>query len=161
MISKWHCGISDAYTIRRVVGVPEEAVMRWTAYQLRMPLYSTTVTWARPLRGGRYSFKWANLKMLGMSEGIYILWYPETEASPFQVVYVGQGIIQHRINHHRGNHSRILEKVVPRRLLLTWAVVPSLEDRNGIERYLSETLRPLVGEAWLAVFPLRVNLPGW
>ena len=135
--------------------------MKWTSYQLRMPLYSTTVSWARPLRGDWYSFKWANLKLLGMKEGIYILWYPETVARPFHVVYVGQGIIQNRINHHRGKHSRILHKVEPRRLRLTWTVVPSLADRNAIERFLSETLRPVVGESWPDVLPLRVNLPGW
>ena len=135
--------------------------MRWTAYQLRMPLYSTTVSWARHLRGGWYSFKWANLKILGMSEGIYILWYPETEARPFQAVYVGQGIIRNRIDHHRGNHSRILHKVVARYLRLTWTIVPSVIDRNAIERYLAETLQPLVGEAWPDVLPVRVNLPNW
>ena len=135
--------------------------MRWTAYQLRMPLYSTTVSWARPLRGGWYSFKWANLRLLCMAEGIYILWYPETDTRPFQVMYVGQGIIRNRVDHHRGNHSRILHKVVARHLRLTWTVVPSIADRNAIERYLAETLRPVVGEAWPGVLPLRVNLPGW
>ena len=135
--------------------------MRWTTYQLRMPLYSTTVLWARPVRGGWHSFKWTNLKSLGMAEGIYILWYPETDIRPFQVMYVGQGIIRNRIDHHRGQHSRILDKVVARHLRLTWAVVPSIADRNAIERYLSETLRPLVGEVWPDVLPMQVNLPDW
>ena len=75
-------------------------------------------------------------------------------------MYVGQGIIRNRIDHHRGQHSRILDKVVARHLRLTWAVVPTLAYRNGIERFLSETLRPLVGEAWPDVLPIRVNLPG-
>ena len=128
---------------------------------MRMALYATTVKWARPLRGGWHSFKWANLTILGMSEGIYILWYPETTDRPFQVVYVGQGIIRNRIDHHRGKHSRILHQVEPRFMRLTWTVVPSLADRNAIERYLSETLRPEVGEAWPDVVPMRVNLPDW
>ena len=96
-----------------------------------------------------------------MSEGIYILWYPETDLHTFQVVYVRAGIIRNRIDHHRGNHSRILHKVVARHLRLTWTVVPSIAGRNAIERYLAESLRPVVGEAWPDVLPLRVNLPGW
>ena len=43
--------------------------MNWNAYQLRMALYETTVRWVRPIRGGWHSFKWANLKSLGMAEG--------------------------------------------------------------------------------------------
>ena len=135
--------------------------MKWTAYQLRMPLYSTTVLWARPLRGDWHSFKWANLKSLGMAEGIYILWYPETATRSFQVVYVGQGIIQSRIGHHRGNYSRILHRLDAKRLRLTWALVPDQKVRDGVERYMAETLRPLAGEVWPAALPVRVNLPDW
>ena len=92
--------------------------MRWTNYQLSMTFTSKTVTWARPLKGGWHSFKWANLNLLGMQQGIYILWYPETDRRAHQVAYVGQGIIKHRVNSHRGNWSRIMSKIAPRHLLL-------------------------------------------
>ena len=135
--------------------------MEWTNYQLCMPMTSTTLSWARPLRGGWYSFEWANVNRLGAQQGIYILWYPETADRPLQVAYVGQGIIKARIIHHRGSWSRIRHKVRARRLCLTWALVPDQKARDGIERYLAETLRPEVGGAWPAAWPVRVNLPDW
>ena len=135
--------------------------MEWTDYQLHMPLTSITVSWDRPTRGGWYSFKWAKLLRLRDQEGIYILWYPETPCDPFQVAYVGQGIIRQRVMHHRGNDSRILHKLDAKRLRLTWAIIPDPKVRDGVERYLAEILRPVAGEVWPKALPVRVNLPDW
>ena len=50
--------------------------------------------------------------------------------------------------HHRGNWSRILHKLEAQRTLcLTWALVPDPWERDAIERFLAETLRPVLGEA--------------
>ena len=135
--------------------------MEWGDYQLHLPMTFATVSWARPPRDGWYGFEWANLRRLGTQQGIYILWYPETDKHSFQVAYVGQGIIRARIQHHRGNWSRIRDRIIPKRLRLTWTVVPCRRCRDGIERYLVEVLQPEVGEVWPQALPIRVNLPDW
>ena len=138
------------------------AVIEWESFQLRMPMSSQTVSWAKSLKGNWYSFKWTNIKHLGLQRGIYILWYPETNDRPLRVVYVGQGIIRNRIFHHLCRFSRILDKLEKVDLLrLTWTLVPDQKDRDGIERYLAEVLRPEVGETWPDEIPVRVNIPDW
>ncbi len=134
---------------------------KWSVYQLHMPMTETTVSWARSVKGRWYSFEWANLRRLGLQQGVYILWYPESDRQGFQVAYVGQGVIKNRIHHHRGNWSRIRDLIIPRYLRLTWAIVPCRKCRDGIERFLAEVLRPKVGEVWPQALPIKVNLPDW
>ena len=86
-------------------------------------------------------------------EGVYIIWHGGAKPA---TVYVGQGSIRKRLTFHRTN-----PKIQPYRALglyVTWARVAS-QDQNGVERFLSEKLKPLVGEEFPDVNPIEVNLP--
>jgi len=86
-------------------------------------------------------------------EGVYIIWHGGNNA---KTVRVGQGIIRDRITVHRGEAEILEYKNLG--LFVTWAVV-SKEKRDGIERFLAEELKPLVGEAYPDAEPIKVNLP--
>ena len=100
--------------------------------------------------------KWCPFLALNLTNvqesGVYVIWH-----SGGRIVYVGQGVVAERIAQHRaswrlGPHDR-------KKMLVTWA---RLEDqhRDGVERYLAETLDPVVvGSARLKDPPIRVNLP--
>ena len=84
---------------------------------------------------------WCKLGTLDLStvteHGVYIIW---TEASPgSRVVRVGQGDVADRLSAHR-NDRKIL-KYGADDLHVTWAVVPR-KSRDGVERYLADTLSP-------------------
>lgn len=83
-------------------------------------------------------------------EGVYIIWQ-----SKGPVIRVGQGVIRDRLTEHRRDGLITTYN----NLFVTWAVVPA-GQRNGIERYLAERLKPIVGEQFLiSEPPVYVNLP--
>ena len=82
-------------------------------------------------------------------EGVYIIWQANGP-----VIRVGQGIIQDRLYEHR-NNTDITEYSS---LHVTWAPVGSLH-RDGVERYLANILKPIVGDAFPNVAPTQVSLP--
>ena len=82
--------------------------------------------------------------------GVYVIW---KNGQPGPVVRVGQGIIKDRLILHRQD-SKILAH---RPLLVTWAVV-SASQSDGVERFLADHYKPLVGDAFPDVFPIQVNL---
>lgn len=83
-------------------------------------------------------------------EGVYIIWQ---RRGP--IIRIGQGIIRDRLLEHRKDSTIISYP----NLLVTWAVVPT-ESRDGVERYLSNQLNPLVGKRFpVDVAPIEVNLP--
>lgn len=86
--------------------------------------------------------------------GVYIIWY---KGNPGRVVYIGQGNIADRLRAHR-NRSDILRFQKNGRLLVTWAELPS-KYLDGVERYLANQYRPLVGDAYPDVVPVLVNSP--
>ncbi len=100
---------------------------------------------------------WCSLARLNLEhpyfqdlEGVYVIW-----STAGKWIRVGQGLIADRLRAHRSDPtiSNYGE------LLVTWAQVsPMYRDR--VERYLGDTLRPLVGSAFPNVLPLVVNLPG-
>lgn len=82
-------------------------------------------------------------------EGVYIIWQ-----SNGPVIRVGQGNIRERLSRHR-----VDPKITAHPSLhVTWAPVNILY-RNGIERYLANTLRPVIGDAFPNVFPTPVSFP--
>ncbi|WP_455387422.1 hypothetical protein [Petrachloros mirabilis] len=101
---------------------------------------------------------WCGFKTLNLStvteEGVYIIWHA---GSPSQIVYVGQGDVAARLGQHRGRQD-ITRHEASGRLHVTWAVVPA-NQRDGVERYLADRLRPLVGDAYPQAIPIAVNLP--
>lgn len=85
--------------------------------------------------------------------GVYIIWHAGT---PGQVVRVGQGDIADRLNCHR--LDREVQAYAARNLYVTWAAVGALQA-DGIERYLAEKWKPLVGTRFPDVVPIAVNSP--
>lgn len=83
-------------------------------------------------------------------EGVYIIWQGRGP-----VIRIGQGVIRDRLNVHRSDSAITAYK----NLYVTWAVVSTLQ-RDGVERYLTERLNPVVGERHpITVTPIVVNLP--
>jgi hypothetical protein len=86
-------------------------------------------------------------------EGVYMIWHGGTAP---RVVRVGQGIIADRLAVHRLDPD--VQYYSGFVLFVTWAVV-SAGQRDGVERYLADRWKPLVGDAWPAVAPIEVNSP--
>ena len=73
-------------------------------------------------------------------------------------MYVGQGEVARRIKEHRSDPS-ITSHSRSGTLYITWAQVDA-SFRNGIERYLADTLQPKEGSHHPNDLPIAVNLPG-
>jgi len=86
--------------------------------------------------------------------GVYVIWH---EGNPGRVVRVGQGDIKDRLTKHRAD-KQILAYKSRGTLRVTWASVSSFY-RDGVERYLAETWKPLVGEAFPDCDSIAVNSP--
>ncbi len=82
-------------------------------------------------------------------EGVYVIWQGRGP-----VVRVGQGFVRDRVADHRTNRAVTRYN----NLYVTWASVPAIY-RDGVERYLADTLKPVVGDAFPDVTPISVNLP--
>lgn len=82
-------------------------------------------------------------------EGVYVIWQ---HSGP--VVRLGQGIIKDRIADHRTNRAITAYN----NLYVTWAPVLA-QYRDGIERYLANTLNPKIGDAFPNANQIAVNLP--
>jgi len=87
-------------------------------------------------------------------EGVYIIWHGGRN---LRVVRVGQGVVRDRLNVHRKNKA-VLQYTNSGPLRVTWATVDA-RYRDGVERYLTERLEPLVEDRFLTVPPIEVNLP--
>ena len=85
--------------------------------------------------------------------GVYIIW--SGGKSP-TVLKVGQGNIRERLYEHKKDY--VLAAYHQNGLYVTWAKVPELEC-CGVERYLGETLKPVVGSRLPEAVPIKVNLP--
>lgn len=88
--------------------------------------------------------------------GVYVIWY----ASPSgvnKVIRVGQGDIASRLREHRSN-PEILRYSSYGQLKVTWTLLNSQEDRNGVEAYLYDSYSPLIGERSPAAQPISVDL---
>jgi hypothetical protein len=86
--------------------------------------------------------------------GVYVIWHA---GQPSRVVRVGQGDIASRLTAHRKD-ALIMRYSAHGDLYVTWAVVsPKLVD--GVERYLAERWKPLVGDRFPLAVPLAVNSP--
>ena len=100
---------------------------------------------------------WCSLNHVDISHpafqvgGVYVIF---SDGLHRQVVRIGQGWIADRVSTHR-NDAKVQQYA---NLHVTWAEVqPS--QRDGVERYLADTLRPAVGEAFPNTNPIPVNLP--
>jgi hypothetical protein len=100
-------------------------------------------------------FENLTLPSVGNTIGVYIIWHA---GNPGRVVRVGQGGIADRIAAHRQD-KKVTAYNSHGTLRVTWADVPKASDRDGIERYLADTWKPLVGDSWPDVVPIAVNSP--
>lgn len=82
--------------------------------------------------------------------GVYVIW---KTGQPGPVVRVGQGIIKDRLIAHRSDPQIIAHQP----LFVTWASV-SAAQADGIERFLADHYKPLVGAAFPDALPIPVNL---
>ena len=103
--------------------------------------------------------KWLRLSDLDFERinttGVYILWHGGP--MPY-VVRVGSGDIGTRLRDHHGNVLiRRYENRGP--LMVTWAAVPSLSQRDGIENYLIDLCKPLISDYRPPVAPVPVLSP--
>lgn len=112
---------------------------------------------------------WCPLESLNLDQdsvqkrGVYIIWTP---TKPLPVVYVGQvrtGTFGERFEDHLQDktitrHGLYDRRSKKRHLYVTWAVVP-FHQRNGVERFLANRLKPIEGENHPEVEPIPVNLP--
>jgi hypothetical protein len=103
---------------------------------------------------------WCNLATVNLSHahfndmnGVYVIWHGGTTPA---TVYVGQGYIRDRLAAHRSD-ARI-QQYVGLGLFVTWASVPQT-FREGVEKFLADTLHPLVGEAHPNVISVQATLP--
>jgi len=113
----------------------------------------TTIAWIKSTTG-----TWLPLETVDLSNvsavGVYVIWH---EGQPSRVVRIGQGDIADRLRSHRTD-SQILKFKNLGTLRVTWAAVsPLLLD--GVERYLADQWRPLVGDAFPSAIPVPVNSP--
>ncbi len=109
---------------------------------------------------------WLPLRIVDLSSvstsGCYMIWHPAGHYSngnpyPARVVRVGQGDIADRINCHKSD-SEVLSYERFGTLYVTWATV-SVFQRDGVERHLAETWKPLIGDRFPDVTPIPVNSP--
>jgi hypothetical protein len=110
------------------------------------------VTWVKSEAGTWLPLHF-NLGTVTITPGVYVIWH---QGQPPWTVRVGQGDIPARLGAH-GNDPEILA-YAHLGLFVTWAAVPELLQ-DGIERYLADQLRPLVGDRHPDVVPIPVNLP--
>jgi len=98
------------------------------------------VDWVKCGNGGNWCpLETLDLESMGDVGGVYIIWH---EGNPGRVVRVGQGgPIRSRLSAHR-NDTQILAYRNNGTLRVTWASV-SLNQRDGVERYLANTWNPL------------------
>lgn len=109
------------------------------------------VTWGKCIPNN----VWCNLINLNLDHevfnnltGVYIIW------SGDRTIRVGSGIIQDRLKEHRENP----EILAYGNLKVTWARVNE-NQMESVEKYLADTLNPLVGDRFPNKTPLEVNLP--
>jgi hypothetical protein len=115
-----------------------------------------TVNWAQPQFGRWYPLL-TDFKNVVIT-GVYIIWHA---GQPGRYVKVGQGKrgnVGSRLNAHAADREILAYRRLGE-LYVTWTTLPDhLVD--GVERYLGDTLRPLVGDRFPDTIPIVVNLPG-
>jgi len=112
------------------------------------------VTWLKCTGQTWCPLETLDLESIGDTGGVYIIWH---EGNPGRVVRLGQGIIKDRLSMHRAD-KRVCDHRRYGTLHVTWAAVP-LHQRDGVERYLADQWKPLVGDAFPDALPIAVNSP--
>jgi len=108
------------------------------------------VQWIKCQNDVSCSFKNLNLDHEHFNDlkGVYIIW------SNDKTIRLGSGKIKDRITDHRTN-TEITEYPD---LKVTWAKVNE-NQMEGVEKYLADTLNPIIGDRFPDRTPIKVNLP--
>lgn len=109
--------------------------------------------WIKSQAGTWLEFQTFNLATAA-ADGVYIIWHG---GNPSKVVYVGQGDVPARLQTHR-NRADIAKYANAGMLYVTWATV-SAHLKDGVERFLADKWKPLIGDAHPDVVPIAVNSP--
>jgi len=117
-----------------------------------MPLY---LEWAKC-----FGDNWCDLLEIDLENrhfnrmvGVYIIWYGGKKTT---VLKVGQGVIRECLSVNR--HDYVISAYSRYGLNVTWAKVP-WHECAGVERYLGETLKPVIGSRLPDAQPIKVNIP--
>lgn len=86
-------------------------------------------------------------------DGVYVIW-----STAGVCVRIGQGHIRDRLTAHRLDDDINAWCPAGGELLVTWADV-DVQYRDGVEGYLADRLRPVVGTRFPLATPITVNLP--
>lgn len=105
------------------------------------------------------NYNWCPLVDLNLDTvteyGVYVIWH---EGNPGRVVYLGQGNpIRNRLGTHRVD-PQILAYRANGVLRVTWATIPAAQQ-DGVERYLADQWKPLIGDVHPDAVPIAVNSP--
>jgi hypothetical protein len=84
--------------------------------------------------------------------GVYVVW-----VAGGTWLYVGRGKIGDRLSLHV-QEGRFASFIPLGLIVVTWAPVHETLQ-GGVERYLQQRLRPVVGNRWSDDVPIPVNLP--
>ena len=114
-----------------------------------------TVTWIKSRAGTWLAFETFNIGTCDTDPGVYVIWH---DGQPPWTVRVGQGDVPDRLGKHRRDPRVLAYRSYGAGLFVTWASVPA-RYLDGVERYLADQLRPLIGDAFPDVAPIPVNLP--
>jgi hypothetical protein len=114
-----------------------------------------TVTWKKCGDDGHWCpLEGLDLSSITATDGVYIIWH---EGNPGRVVRVGQGNIVDRLGAHRRD-AAVTRYAKSGKLRVTWASVPA-RQLDGVEAYLADKWKLLVGDAFPDVLPIAVNSP--
>jgi hypothetical protein len=117
-----------------------------------------TVNWIKSRANTWLDFLTFDLSTAGQSVGVYIIWHVGLAGGPGYVVKVGQGQIWHRLGAHRNDPAILAYR--KHGLRVTWVELPE-NLLDGVECYLGNRLRPLVGDRFSECAPFPLNLPQW
>ena len=113
-----------------------------------------SIIWGKCSKG-----EWCNLNSVDLTHsafddgGCYVIWHAGNTP---RTVYVGQGNFRQRFTAHRTD--RRIQAYVGFGLCVTWSAIAK-SARDGVEVFLANTFKPLVGERHPEVPPIAVNGP--
>lgn len=115
------------------------------------------VNWIKNQNGEYFDFLRLNLDAPYFMNkvGVYMIWY--ATPSEARVIYVGQGEIGERLKKHRED-LQIMNYAKFGQIRVSWLELPG-EYLDGVEAFLFDTYKPIIGERTPAAEPIPVNLP--
>ncbi len=112
----------------------------------------TMVEWARFQGSQWYDLDEVDLKheYFNDLDAVYVIWRTDGK-----VVKVGSGMIRDRLQEHL--KEKEIRKLRP--LNVTWGIVMTTKHTDGVVRFLTEKLNPMLGGSVSAPEAVEVNLP--